>query len=475
MNRLNTPAVALVAYWSCLLVAFVALRLNLSDVQFNIDELIPIKVSEAMRARGDLDPNWKFADLPWFWNRDQYNFYFYNIVAHAVVTLGSWLGAAPLPALRLANVVFQLCALGFAVDTLRRLGAGAFGVAVGGALLAVAPGLVQDAGMARPESLIYLVTAVQVWILTVPVAEARRALLFGLVLGIGCAIKVTYALTGSLFVVVWLLARAERSHRWIRGAPALAVVAGAALGFAAAAPYAVIHPTVFISGLAALAETYNTGLPPHSLQKFDLLQQVLWIGGYFVQLYGPVLLAVLAAPLLRAGRARVLAIAAIVFATLVFVYFVGKPVFFERNFSHVLIPMLLAAALAVAALRPLAWRLAAAAVLVLYMGYWSVQIAMATHDRETAVARFEAANGLNPSERLPFDASVDRKVPTGCDTISLIDHNDRWTADFLALLEAEGFRPIARYRGRFSPLVTSTLHTYLDSDVHYLRCPESQR
>jgi hypothetical protein len=455
------------------LAVFVALRLNLSDVQLNIDELIPIKVSEAMRARGDLDPNWKFADLPWFWNRDQYNFYFYNIVAHAVVTLGSWFGAAPLPALRLANVVFQLCALAFAVDALRRLGAGAFGVAVGGALLAVAPGLVQDAGMARPESLIYLVAAAQVWILTLPVAEVRRALLFGLVLGIGCAIKVTYALTGSLLVVAWLLAWGERPHRWLRGV--LALAAGAALGFAAAAPYAVIRPTVFMSGLAALAETYNTGLPPHSLPQFDVVRQVFWIGGYFLQLYGPIVLAALAAPFLLQGRQRGLAIAVIVFALLVFVYFIGKPVFFERNFSHVLLPLLLIAALAVAALRSFAWRIAAAAVLVLSMGYWSVQIAAATHDRDIAVARFEAANGLNPSERLPFDASVDRTVPARCETISLIDHNDQWTADFLVQLEAQGFVPIARYRGRFSPLVTSTLHTYLDSDVHYLRCPESKR
>jgi hypothetical protein len=205
------------------------------------------------------------------------------------------------------------------------------------------------------------------------------------------------------------------------------------------------------------------------------VRQVFWIGGYFLQLYGPIVLAALAAPLLLQGRQRGLAIAVIVFALLVFVYFIGKPVFFERNFSHVLLPLLLIAALAVAALRPFAWRIAAAAVLVLSMGYWSVQIAAATHDRDIAVARFEAANGLNPSERLPFDASVDRTVPARCETISLIDHNDQWTADFLVQLEAQGFVPIARYRGRFSRLVTSTLHTYLDSDVHYLRCPESKR
>jgi hypothetical protein len=471
LSRLDTPALALATYWFCLLAVFVALRLNLSDVMLNIDELIPVKVSEAMAARGDLDPNWKFGDLPWFWNRDQYNFYFYNIVAHGVLTIGSWVGAAPLPALRLANVVFQLFALGFAIDALRRLGAGTFGMAVGGALLTVAPGLVQDAGMARPESLIYLIAAVQVWILTLRLPEVKRALLFGLLLGIGGAIKVTYALTGSLLVVVWVLSWGER-RRWLLGA--VAVAAGAALGFVAAAPHAYIGPGVFMRGLAALAETYNTGLPPHSLPQFDPVRQALWIAAYFLQLYGPVLLAALAAPLLLQGRPRHVAIAVIVFALLVFIYFVGKPVFFERNFSHVLIPLLLIAGLAVTALRSFTWRVAAAAALVLYMGYWSVQIALATHDRD-AVARFEAANGLAPTERLPFDTPPDRKVPERCDTVALIDHNDPWTADFLAQLEAEGFHPIARYRGRFSPLVTSTLHTYLDSDMHYFRCPESKR
>jgi hypothetical protein len=271
-------------------------------------------------------------------------------------------------------------------------------------------------------------------------------------------------------MIAWLLSWDVRS--WLLGTVALC--AGVALGFAMAAPYAVLHPGVFMDGLAALAETYNSGLPPHSLPQFDLLKQARWISGYFLQLYGPVLAAALAAPFLLAGRQRRVAVAAVVFAALVFIYFIGKAVFFERNFSHVLIPLLLTAALAVAALRSFTWRFAATALLVLYVGYWSAQIAMATHDRDTAVARFEAANGLAPSERLPFDASVDRKVPGRCDTVALIDHNDQWSGDFLAQLEAQGYRPIARYRGRFGALVTSTLHTYLDSDVHYLRCPDSK-
>lgn len=464
--------IALTAYWAGLLVLFVALRLNLSDTQLNIDELIPVKVSEAMSARGALDPNWSFGDLPWFWNRDQYNFYFYNIVAHGVLKGGAWFGASALPALRLANVIFHLFALAFSIDTLRRLGVGTFGLALAGTLLAVAPGMVQDAGMARPESLIYLVVALQLWILTLPLTEVRRVFLFGALIGIGSAIKVTYALTASLLIAMWAMSRDARLRRWLLGAVALG--AGAALGFAAAAPYAVIHPVMFMNGLAALAETYNSGLPPHSLPQFDLLHQGLWVEKYFLQLYGPVLPAALVAPFLLTGEPRKLSVGFVVLWILVSVYFIGKPVFFERNFSHALIPLLLAAALAVAALRRPDLRFGAAAVLALWMGYWSVQIAAAVNFPGGA-ARFEADNALVPSLRLSFDDSFNKKVPERCETIALTDHNDRWTANFLALLEAQGFRPIALYRGRFSALVTSTLHTYLDSDVHYLRCPESKR
>lgn len=467
----TAPTIALAAYWAFLLALFVALRLNLSDVELNIDEEIPVKVSQAMSARGALDPNWRFGDLPWFWNGDQYNFYFYNIVAHGVLKAGAWFGASALPALRLANVIFQLAALAFSIDALRRLGAGAFGLALAGMLLTVAPGLVQDAGMARCESLIYLLVALQLWVLTLPLAEVRRAFLFGVVLGVGCAIKVTYIEMALLLLATWATWWRE-PRRWL--AAAGAAVGGTVLGFAAAAPYAVIHPGVFMSGLAALSEGYTGGIPPHSLPQFNVAQQTVWIGAYFLQLYGPLLLAVLAAPFWLGGRLRALAAGAVVLWILVFVYFIGKPVFFERNFAHTLIPMLLAAALFVAALRQIYWRVSAALILVLWMGYWSVQIALAVHDRDYA-ARFETANALAPSQRLEFDDSFNKTVPAKCDTVALPDPNDPWTAEFLAMLKAQGFEPIARYRSRFGALVTSTLHTYLAADVHYLRCPASKR
>jgi hypothetical protein len=249
---------------------------------------------------------------------------------------------------------------------------------------------------------------------------------------------------------------------------------GAALGFAVTAPYAVIHPKIFIMGIVSLSQHYNGDHPPHSLPSYDVVRQTLWLGGYLVQLYGIVPLAAIAAPFLLKGQARVFAAAFAVLCVVLFVYFAGKSVFFERNFSYMLIPMLLAAALAASALRASFWRAAAALILALPMAYWSVQIASAVQDRDS-IARFEAANALSPGLRLSFDDAYAKEIPPRCDTISVVDYNEPWTVQYLALLEAQGFVPIARYRGRFGALVTSTLHTYLDADVHYFRCPESKR
>jgi hypothetical protein len=471
--RLNAPAVALAAYWSCVLALFIALRLNVSDAELNIDELLPVKISEGMSARGDLDPNWRLADLPWFWNIDQYNFYLYNVVAHGVLKIGAWVGASALPVLRLANVLFQLLALVFSLDALRRLGVGRFGLALAGAFLAVAPGMVQDAGMARPESLLYLLVALQIWILALRLSDRRSAVLFGLVLGLGIAIKATYALTAVMFVVPAIMTWRERSAARSLGAMMLLCL-GAAVGIVTGAPYAVLHPDIYLSGIASLTEQYNSGQPPHSLPSYDVRTQALWIGRYFAELYGLVPLGAIAAPFLLNGKARNLAAAFAVLCVLLFVYFAGKAVFYERNFSYVLIPMLLAAALAAAALRTNPWRAAAAVVLVVPMAYWSVRIASAVHDRDS-LARFEAAKGLSPSQRMSFADAQEKNIPVQCHTIAVIDHNDPWTVQYIVLLEAQGFAPIAHYRSRFGALVTSTLHTYLDSDMHYFRCPESKR
>src|SRR5262245_39161391 len=142
--RIGLPEVALAACWIGIVIAFVALRIKSSGMVF-ADEMLPLKISEAMSARGDLDPNWRLADLGENFRYDQYNFYLYNIVAHFAIEAGGWLGRSAIGVVRHANVVFQLLALAFAIDALRRIGAGRISRVIAGALIAFAPGMVQDA------------------------------------------------------------------------------------------------------------------------------------------------------------------------------------------------------------------------------------------------------------------------------------------------------------------------------------------
>ena len=467
--KLDLWRVAPAAYWIGLLIVFLALRARQLEAILD-DEWIPLKISEAMRARHSLDPNWRFADVPHYFRYDQYNFYLYNVVAHAVITVGGWLHLAALIALRWANVPFQLLALAFTVDAARRIGAGHFATAVAGALIALAPGMVQDSSTARPESFLYLLSALFLWVLTLPLAERRRMALAGAVLGAGIAVKLTFA---SLAIVLpFLVPMRGRPVREL-AATAASFAAGAAVAVAALAPYALIHFEVYLNGVAYLAAQYNSVHPPHSLPVYDAVSQAAWIGGYFIQLYGFALPAALVAPFLLQGAARQWTLALVAAFLALFVYFASRTVFFERNFAHVLVPLLLAAALGIGALKHRSWRIAAALLTVLPMAYWSMQIVRAIWTPKR-LEQFEAANRLQVKHHVPFAEIFAGDIPARCDILSFHDFNDRWTGAYRAKLRQHGFEQIAHYHGGFGPLVTSTLHTYFAADVRYFRCPAPQ-
>jgi len=298
-RNIDRRDIVLAAYWVCLVIVFLALRAKQLEAILD-DESIAVKISQAMRARRSLDPNWRFADLPHYFRYDQYNFYLYNVLAHAVITGGGWLHLAPLFALRWANVPFQLAALAFTADAARRIGAGRFTVALVGALIALAPGMVQDASLARPESFLYLLSALFLWVLTLPLAERWRMLLAGAVLGTGIAVKLTF---GSLAIVLPFLVPIRGRGMRDLAATAVSFAAGAAIAIAALAPYALIHFDVYLNGIAALVAQYTGVHPPHALPVYDAVSQVAWIGGYFFQLYGFALPAALVAPFLLQGAA----------------------------------------------------------------------------------------------------------------------------------------------------------------------------
>ena len=464
--KVHLQRAAPAVYWIALLLVFFLLRAKSLQTVLG-DEAIPIKLSEAMSARGSLDPNWRFADLLPHLHYDQYNFYLYNIIAHGVITVAEWFDRWPVGTLRRANVLFQLLALAFAIDAMRRVGAGRFAMGVAGALITFAPGMVQDAGIARPESLVYLLSALFLWALTLPFAERWRMLLAGSAFGAGIAVKLTFA---SLAVVLPFIVPLRGRPVRDLAATAASFAVGAAIAIAAAAPYALIHFDVYLNGVAALAAQYTGVHPPHALPVYDAASQVAWTGGYFIQLYGFAVPAALVAPLLLQGVARRWALALVAAFLALFVYFASKTVFFERNFAHVLIPLLLAAALGIAALKHRSWRIAAALLTVLPMAYWSLQIVRAIWTPKRR-AQFESAHALGAAQPVHFPQIHSGDVPAQCDTIALHDLNDPWTRSYREKLRQRGFHEIAHYHSGLGPLVTSTLHTYVASDVRYFRCP----
>ena len=459
---------SLTAIWIVVLIVFFALRLIRGEAVLNQDELIPLRIAEAMRARGILDPNWNFADLGLL-KYDSYNFYLYNLLAFFLIKPAQWLGLPPLGALRIANLLMQLGAMWLARDALRRLGADARTQLFVGALIAVAPGLVQDAYMARPETLTYLLVALLIWILTLEGSLPMRMACGGLVLGAGMAVKVTLATAGVLAVIPLAEELGKRGLRdWAICFALLGV--GAVFGFAIAAPYALVHPLVYLDGLAHLAAQYRDGHPPHSLAVYSFAGQAIWILRYFIELYGPLPLIALLGPLWLRGRKRWWAFGLGVCWLLLAAYFATQRVFFERNFAHGLLPLLLATALAVEAVRPSAGRYLVAAAVLIPMSYWSLQIAIAARS-PFGPQKYESSNNIAVTRRISGLESVEDLRKSGCDIIAVVEYNDPLTREYVSRLEQAGFKLIGHYRGRFAALVTSTLQVYLDPGVNYLKCP----
>lgn len=462
----------LTAGWTVVLVVFFAFRLIRGEAIINGDELIAVRVAEAMSARGILDPNWNFADLGLL-KYDSYNFYFYNVLAFFLIQPAQWIGLPPLGALRVGNLLMQLAGMWFARDTLRRLGADARTQLFACALVAVAPGLVQDAYMARPESLTCALVALLIWVLVLDIPLVWRMACAGLMLGVGIAVKLTFASAGLLVLVPLADGWRERSLReWALCAAALGL--GAVTGFGLAAPYALARPLVYLSGLEHLAEQYRSGHPPHSLPVYSFAGQALWIVRYFIELYGPLLPIALIGPIWLTGRARRSALGFAACWLVLALYFATQRVFFERNFAHALVPLLLAAALAIEGIRSNVGKYVLAAAMLLPMSYWSLQIAIAARS-SFGPQMYEARNNLAVTHRLTAADNAQDRLSGGCGMVAIIEYNDAWTRDYVAKLQQSGFEPVGRYRGRFAALVTSTLQVYLDPGFYYLRCPAQPR
>ena len=443
--------------WLGLTLAFVALRLNLSPVYMNGDEAIVLAVSDGMRARGDLDTNWRLAAPPDAFRYDQYNFSSYHLVAHGWLTaVGDRL--PPLLAARLLNLILQAGAVIALLLALRRHGATPAERLAVAALLTVAPTGVHDAMMARPESFLYLLFAILIW-LAAGVPTAARGGAAAALLGLGVATKVTFLTAALLFAPAAARAACRRPRAALAGG--LAVVLLAAAGFATGAPHAVADPTALLNGLTALHAQYTGGHPPHSLPDSTWPRQLGQMIGFCLVIYGPLLPAALL-PALVERRGWWLGLWASAVATLAL--FSAVPVFFERNLAVAFFAL---PALMVFGTQP--WprlRAATLALALVPMIGWSVTVALAAHFAPTWRQEFERRHGLG----VVTTAWLRPALGSCRGTLAIVDYGDPLSAAQVARVRAAGHREIATYHSPFEWVPTSTLHTYLDRTTHYFDC-----
>lgn len=456
-----------------LVLAFVWLRLPPEATRIlNIDEFIPIAVSDSMDALGRLDPNWTHADLPDFFRYDQYNFYLYMIVGHVAQLVGGWFGGADVTALRVLNIVLQGAAAILLVDGLRRRGVDLTAILATAVATAFAPSLIPDAVLARPESLVFFLTALCFWFACLNTRLAVRAALIGFTCGLGAAVKLTFPAVGAAaLVALWAFHRPSLKTLSVLGA---ATAAGAMGGFVLGAPYALIHFDVFLNGLQALARQYDGLHPPHSALHGWPLSSLFWTLRHFVEFYG-LWIAVAVAGVYLADRQTRWAILALLAPMAVYIaYFSTKTVFFERNFAAALPLVFVAFGLGFSQVSQRlgrhAVRLPLLAVIAAPGALIAAQIAEAAYSADHRLAEFVSRNGLSAYAPLPVNSFTETPPPP-CGQFVLQTYNDQFTARYQTILEANGYIPVARFQSRFAPLAASTLHTYFESSFIFYEKP----
>jgi hypothetical protein len=433
----------------------------------NGDELIPVLVVSEMIAQADWNTDW--ARPPTmsenFKTAAVGGFSSYMVAAAGYYRLA---GVTPgIESLRGMNLVFFSASFVLMLLLLRKQAARIDLYTLAGvALLALAPGLVFDAWMARPESFLVLLAVALLFLLDAVAAPWA----WGLIVGLGAASKITFL----AFVLVMAAACVRERQGAFRRLCEMS--AGLVVGYVLGAPVVLSDPMRVLTGLQALSTQYNSGHPPHSVFGSDPWR-MLWLQTRFYSLtcgiafWAP---ALWAAVRLRRERLSGLVeqepvkLACVVAYWVSFLYLGSRPVFFERNFHFFLA---IAFWLLVDAVRACerAWvRVALLALALVPMCVWSYRIKL--HDKGYAWA-------VRTPEH-PYDQELGYGTyfigAPSCGKLRLIDYADDYSKLFREQLRRQGFRGRGRERSAFAVLPVSTFFTYLAPNYYYMekRCPK---
>jgi len=450
---------------------FLLLRLPTTDTIFNIDEKIAPAVVRGMIERSDFNGNWRVAvDIPGFFQVNQFNFYSYHMFA--------WLFYPDQPAqllsrmfhsgehsqfitnLRLANVALQALTLLLLVSFIskQKLAAPQRMAAIG--LFVCMPAMVFDTHIARAECFLYAIFLLQLWTIQLRIDPFWRFAIFGVLLGIGSASKITFILCGAILIsdiISMFRADARRALSQI----AMLIVASV-LGFCATAPYVLFDFESFLEGVNALFTQYGSAHPPHSFLEPSLGKSI-WRSLEFILITTGALLPL---ALFQALRRSVNAAGLAIFGLSLIAYFATKPVFFERNINVGLLALAIFVAVNFRSKIEGCLIMASCAIIL----YWSVNSALIFAGSNKNEKHFEVATfGATVERAWPID-DLDAYLATCEGIVGVNDYYDEYSRRMFDRAQAD---PIAHFSSVFSALPTSTLHTYLESDLYYLRCNSS--
>ena len=434
---------------------FLLSRVPSTQAIFNIDENIAPAVVTGMVQRGDLNGNWKVAvDIPADFHVNQFNFYSFHLVARLFYSDDR---AQFIENLRFVNVALQAATLLLLLSYIAKLGLTARHRIAAIALFVLAPALVCDTHIARCESFLYFHFALMLWTTQAHGRPFLRYAAFGVLLGVGCASKITFILCGAILIpeiVATFRIDAPKVFRQVG-----TLVVASLFGFVATAPYVLIDFNAFLDGVHALFKQYGTTHPPHSFLQASLSKSI-WRTLVFILLTTGALLPL---ALFQTTRRPVNAPGLALFGFLVVAYFATKPVFFERNIGIGLLALLIFVAVNIRNRAEILLVVASCGL----MFYWSYKIAYVFGHSNTHERRFEEANFGAQIPRIWPIEGLDARLATCTGMIAVFDFNDDHSRK---MIEEAHAVPVAHFSSVFAVLPTSTLHTYLESDLLYYRC-----
>ncbi|MDC8014263.1 hypothetical protein [Tahibacter soli] len=474
-------------------------RESMSHDYYQTDESIPVAVAEHMARTGTLDTNWSRTAIGDEFGRDQYNFSSYILGVYAASQLlphGVEPGRPTEKILRLyrkASLLFGVLALALAGLLARRWLGPAQGLIATLAMATSIP-LFQDSLYARPETFVTLLSLMFAATLTSGrLRPLPMVIASGVLLGLLIACKITFVALLPLplmLVVARMAALPEYPARGYLAIPAFFGAVGAS--FATGAPWAVQRPWEYLHGVAFLLRQYTGGHPPHGYAAGDTLERFLYGLRYLVETHGVALLPLAAIGLVALARERAHARLLVIVSFLAFLaYFLQTRAFFERNFSHALPFVFMAAAHGiVVATRPLARPALRAAVVVAFAA-----LLCAPGARLVAKTRFDVLDGRFERRVAAHEAALEqrygvrlhrlghfwaqpahaaRTLAESFDDALLFGFINHRTPGSQAILDAFrdklGLTELEPVPGPYAGMVTSTLHTYFGDDhVYYLR------